>query len=130
MAHMSYFVITTDPRRAARWEHILGTEKVPVLCRHARWQMVGGREVLAYDLALSRLSQGQRDRLACYAAKRVRRPYAELRAEIEAAVSWPVAARDCRVVEKSETVERPSLFMPIVFAPEYNRLSLAGWGCV
>lgn len=124
---MSEFWITTNnPARAAKWERIFGTDQLPVLCAATRWDMVDGQERLCYDLAMGQLSTWQRDRLAAHAARRWSRPYDTVRAEIEAAISWPVTAAGCMVVceETQATAEiRPSPFL--LPTGGYNRLALA-----
>lgn len=117
MAHMSEFwITTTDARRAGHWQRLFGSERLPVLHGRARWQWVDGREVPAYDLDLSRLHTGQRDRLAGYVARRMGRPYGLVKMEIDNALSWPVTAAGCELVTEEETAERtrPSLFMSIL----------------
>lgn len=117
MNHMNTFITTRDPRRRATWLRLFGSDRLPVLSGRARWQpgIVPGRDVLAYDLAVGRLSQGQRDRFAAYVARRTLRDYRDVKAEMDIAYAWPIRARGCSVVEveDSETVERPSLFVPV-----------------
>lgn len=105
---MKQFITTTDTRRLARWQHLFGLDRLPVLSRWTRFDFVDGFEAPCYDLALGELTQLQRDRLACYASRRTGRLYADVRAEINAAVSWPVKAAGCTVVEDEATVVRPS----------------------
>lgn len=123
MSHMSnHWITTTDPARAAKWEHIFGTDRLPVLCAATRWDIIDGQERPCYDLAMGRLSTWQRERLAAYAARHTGRPYATVRAEIEAAISWPVTAVGCELVcDEQATVERPSPF--ILDAPRKTRLA-------
>lgn len=126
MARMSYWITTNDPNRARRWERIFGTDRLPVLSAATRWDVADGHERPCYDLALGQLSAWQRDRLAAYASQRTGRPYATVRAEIEAAISWPVTAAGCEIGQDQETVEkRPSLLLP-VFARQHIA-ALAGW---
>lgn len=122
---MKQFITTTDTRRLARWQHLFGLDRLPVLSRWTRFDVVDGFETPCYALELGQLTQLQRDRLACYAARRTGRPYADVRAEINAAVSWPVKASGCYVVEDEATVVRPSPLF--VFAREHMlRLAWAG----
>lgn len=112
IARMSYWIMTADPKRAARWERIFGTSRLPVLSAATRWDMVDGQERPCYDLALGQLDSCQRDRLAGYVHRRTGRPYVTVRAEIEAAISWPVTAAGCTVECDEATVEvRPSPFL-------------------
>lgn len=128
---MSYFITTSDARRAARraarWQRLFGTNRLPVLSAASRWDVVDGRDQLCYDLDLARLHWGQRDRMASYVARCLRRPYDTVRAEIEAAISWPVSAAGCVVETDEATESRPSpFFMPAMFAREHWRgLALA-----
>lgn len=118
------WITTTDPVRAAKWEHIFGSNRLPVLSAATRWDVVDGQERPCYDLAMGRLSTWQRDRLAGYAHRRTGRPYEAVRREIEAAISWPVTAAGCELVVVGETAMQPSLLMLGTFA----RKSLMGWG--
>lgn len=123
MKRMSYFITCSNAQRLAIWQKLFGMDYLPVLAPRPRWQFVDGREIPAYDLALSQLSQWQRIRLATYTAKRQGRPYPEVLAELQATVSWPVKARDCVVVVEA-TELRPSPFsLPVA---GYGRLALAG----
>ncbi|NJN53689.1 MAG: hypothetical protein HC804_02385 [Anaerolineae bacterium] len=109
---MSYWVTVSDSRRAVHWQRLFGTNRLPVLAAATRWDMVDGREVPCYDLALKRLSQPQRYRLACYAARRLRRPYVDVLAEINTATSWPIRAAGCVVeYEEEQATVRPSPFL-------------------
>jgi hypothetical protein len=109
----AFWITTSDRQRAAKWERIFGSDRLPVLSTATRWDTVDGHERPCYDLALGALSTGQRDRLAAYAARRLARPYDTVRREIEAAISWPVSAAGCVVVieEQATADTRPSPFL-------------------
>jgi hypothetical protein len=118
---MSYFIATSEQRRADKWQRIFGVNHLPVMSSWPRPDLVNGREAPVYDLAISRLRQSQRDRLAAYKAKHTRRPYREVLAEINAAISLPIKASGCYVVEEEATARLSPLF---VFARE--QLAWAG----
>lgn len=96
-------ITTTNPQRAAQWEQIFATTHLPVLSDQPRAQqrMGQGKPILAYDLALNELHPWQRIRLAAYVSRRYRLDYDEVRMELKTAVSWPIAAADCVIVEEA-----------------------------
>jgi len=59
IAHMSYYVTTSDPTRRARWQRLFGVDRLPVLHPRPRWRVGRGElrevEYLAYDLDATRL---------------------------------------------------------------------------
>ncbi len=127
-----FYITTSDPQRAARWERLFGTDRLPVLSAASRWDVVDGRERPCYDLDLSQLHPAQRQRLACYVARRTGRPYAEVRVEIDTAVSWPVRAAGCVVVEVDEATAVPSPLLLLLdgsigalFARKHSSLPIA-----
>lgn len=99
-AHIS----TSDERRRQLWQHLFGTDTLPVCSAEPRWQELPGRAfpVLAYDLALRDLSQAQRNRFAGYVARKYGRAYEDTLAEMETAVSFPIKADNVYVVEPAE----------------------------
>lgn len=118
MYHMSTngrsitFIQTSDEKRRQTWLHIFGSESLPVIGEHPRWQEQQGRAfpVLAYDLALSELSEAQRQRFAGYLSRKYRTDYQAMLIELETAVSWPIKASfDIRVVEPAEQMPLASL---------------------
>lgn len=79
-----------------------------MLAAAPRLQAMQGREVevLAYDLALSRLTEAQRQRFAGYLSRKYRMDYAAALVELQTAISWPIEASiDVSVVEPA--AERP-----------------------
>lgn len=95
---------TSDETRRNIWLHVFGTDTLPVLAATPRWQAMQGRgfDVLAFDLALSKLSDAQRQRFAGYLSRKYRTDYQAVLVELETAVSWPISAIDVNVVEPAE----------------------------
>lgn len=108
---MDHYITTTDETRLARWRHLFGADRLPVLAPAARWQWIDGMETPAYDLDLAALLDGQRARLAGHVAQRTGRPYPIVKMEIDNSLSWPVPAAGCVVIVDEETaVNWPFLF--------------------
>lgn len=109
-----HLIQTTDERRQAIWQHVFGTDALPVLAAKPRWQAMQGRgfDVLAFDLALSELSTAQRQRFAGYLCRKYRMDYTAALAELETAVSWPVpAGSDIVVLEPAEQASPLALLL-------------------
>lgn len=115
-----YVIQSKDQWRTQLWERLFGLRELPVVTNRARWQDINGRNVYAYDLDLSRLSEYQRYRFAGYIAKRTGRSYTnDVRPEIDSRVTYPVEASGCIVlveesVSEDETAvqqRRPFLFV-------------------
>lgn len=106
-----YEVTTTSERRAALWEHIFGTDVLPVLHHAPRWQVQGrGVEVRAYDLDTSRLTAWQRARFASHLARIERRPYLETIAEVNSGQTYPIKASiDIEILEPAEQASHAPL---------------------
>lgn len=99
-----HLIQTTDERRQTIWQHVFGTDTLPVLASKPRWQAMQGRgvDVLAFDLALGELSGPQRQRFAGYLSRKYRMDYTATLAELETAVSWPIPAGNIVVLEPAE----------------------------
>lgn len=99
-----HLITTSDEKRQAIWLHLFGTDALPVLAAKPRWQEQGGAfPVLAYDLALSELTDPQRTRFAGYLSRKYRMDYTATLTELETAVSWPIPAGiDIQVMEPAE----------------------------
>lgn len=109
-----YLIQTTDERRQTIWQHVFGTDALPVLAAKPRWQEQQGRgfPVLAFDLALSELSDAQRARFAGYLCRKYRKDYTATLNELETAVSWPIpAGTDIIVLEPAEQVSSLALLL-------------------
>lgn len=104
-ANSAHLITTTSQRRAALWDHIFSTDRLPVLHDAPRWQEQQGRafSVLAYDLDTSRLTSMQRARFASHLARVERRPYLECVAEVNSGRTYPIKASfDIQIVEPAE----------------------------
>ena len=120
-----HLISTTDEKRQTIWLHVFGADTLPIVGHKPRWQVMQGRgvEVLAYDLALSELSDAQRQRFAGYLSRKYGRNYQVTLTELETAVSWPIKASfDIQVLEPAEqmsplasllSVARKRPFMPM-----------------
>lgn len=108
---MDHYITTRDPERLRTWQQLFGTDRLPVYAPKPRWQpiMVCGRIHLtpAYDCDLRSLGQGAIDRYSAWIAGRDRRPYNEVKAEVEAMVSIPIRAANCEVVATAEERTSP-----------------------
>lgn len=110
---MRHLIETTIQKRQALWLKLFGLETLPVLSSCPRWQVIDGRETLAYDLDLSALGRNQRNRLSAHVAWSTGRPYSLVKLEVDNRFAWPIDATGCHVVNEQETAIRPSLFMPV-----------------
>ena len=113
----TYHIQTKDKARARKWQRLFGVDTLPVLSNRARWQPLNnGRMTYAFDLALSQLSQAQRDAFSGYIARRTKRPYDQVKREMDTSTSWPLTAAGCRVVviesdeEATAAPQLPPLF--------------------
>ena len=79
---MSYLAVARSQRLRARWERVLGTDRVPVLDARPRRAEFRDGPVWVYDVAMGRLHQGQVDRLAAHVARVNRMGYEEARATV------------------------------------------------
>lgn len=108
-----YHLQTRDKTRAQKWQRLFGLDALPVLSNRARWQPLNnGRMTYAFDLALSELSQAQRNAFSGYIARRTKRPYDQVKREMDTSTSWPLAANGCRVVvieSEEEATAAPQL---------------------
>ena len=117
------FVSTTSQRRAQEWERIFGTDILPVLDARPRLQSIRNRSVMAYDLDLAALHQGQIVRLAGHVSRKTNTPYPVALKNLQTAAGWPIeAADDVQITEAAEEVNTPTL--PL-FAP--GQMSPAWW---
>jgi len=103
------FVSTTSQRRSQEWERVFGTDILPVLDARPRLQSIRNRPVMAYDLNLAALHQGQLNRLAGHISRKTHTPYLVALEMVRTAVAWPVeATEDTYITEAAEEVN-PSL---------------------
>lgn len=79
-----------EEKRRLKWLNIFGTDTLPVLHTHPREVERVEGTILAYDLDVSKLHQGQLDRLSAYIARRDHRPYHEVREIV--AEGWTLPA--------------------------------------
>lgn len=77
-----YFASPTTQRRRAAWQRIFGTDRLPVLDVRPRLAEFRDGPRLVYDVAMSRLHDGQRDRLAAHLARRGRVSYEDARSQV------------------------------------------------
>ena len=106
-----HFVTTSVQARAALWERLFGTVVLPVLHDQPRCQEIPGRgSMMAYDLDLRALHLFARKRLAAHVSNRTGQNYGSVWAGMETAVSWPIDAEGCVLVETAVT-KRPSLLL-------------------
>jgi len=98
-----HWITTNDSHRTRQWDRIFGTNILPVLSPRARF-VTGedGHNRPIYDLALGRLDDGQRHRLAADIARRTLRPYADVLREIQTRGAYPIVAANCRIVVVEE----------------------------
>jgi hypothetical protein len=111
---------TSDEKRRSIWLHVFGADTLPVLAAKPRWQAMQGRghDVLAYDLALSELSEAQRQRFAGHLSQKYGMDYTAALNELGTAVSWPIKASiDVMVVE-------PAVQLPLAsLLPAWDRVA-------
>ena len=101
-----YVIMTTDSKRAEKWNSLFGVDRLPVVTNQARWQDIDGLSTFAYDLDLKRLSDAQRNAFAATVAKRTGRDYkTSVKPEIDNRSMYPISAHDCRVLVESEVLE-------------------------
>lgn len=81
---MSYVAVALTQGKAAEWERLFGTARLPVLDRHPRLAELAGGTALVYDVAVRALHPGQVFRLAGHVARRNRMEYGEARALVQA----------------------------------------------
>jgi len=96
---MSYCLTTTDPPRRREWQHIFGTDHLPVLSDRPRVQSHAQGDILAYDLNLRALTGPQRTRFAAWISRRYHIEYADALRWVTTSVSWPILAADCQAVD-------------------------------
>lgn len=103
-----HWITTNDSHRTRQWDRIFGTNILPVLSPRARF-ITGedGHNRPIYDLALARLDDGQRHRLAADIARRTLRPYTDVLREIQTRGAYPIVAANCRVVVMEDPASSP-----------------------
>lgn len=119
------FVSTTSRVRSQEWERIFGTDILPVLDARPRLQSIRNRPVMAFDLDLAALHQGQIARLAGHVSRKTRTPYPEALEMVRTAVAWPIeATEDVQITEAAEEVNTPTLplFAPNQMRPPWLRM--------
>jgi len=94
---MMTYVTTNDNRRKQRWQHIFGTDRLPVRYHAPRLQETRSGARMAYDLDVARLHDMQVRRLAAYLAHASGVRYADVLVELRA-TGWPITANEVEVV--------------------------------
>lgn len=119
-----YSIISTNRQRQQLWIRLFGRVELPVLNDQPRQQELRDGPVQAYDLDLRSLHPGDRARLAAYAAQRYGMDYAETKAMLDVATSWPI--EDHGDIELVTVEERPS--PAFSFVEMWRRIGNRLWG--
>ncbi|MFO7537595.1 MAG: hypothetical protein R6X32_05995 [Chloroflexota bacterium] len=105
------YIRTTDHSRAATWQRIFGTDRLPVRADQPRWICDRAGERLVYDLDMSQMPGPAVHCLAAHVARLARQPYMLVLSDIESRGFW-VDAADCWVEEETAVDKRPFFLYP------------------
>lgn len=114
-----YFIQTLDENRAKLWNDWFGTDRLPVLAPNPREWVRRGGAVEAFDVALAKLSEAQRNHFFGHITRETGQDYDEVKLEYETSLigSVAISAENCIVlvesVSEDETAvqqRRPFLF--------------------